>query len=160
MDFEKAVVDLGLAIPAVPPRVGLYIPAVRTGNLVFCSGQGPFAGGALKYVGRIGETLSLEDGVKAARICTLNCLSEIRSVLGSLNGIRRIVQVRGFVNSAPDFLDQPKVVNGASQLLLDIFGAAGEHVRTAVGASVLPGNIAVEIEMVVEAIPASEVRGT
>jgi enamine deaminase RidA (YjgF/YER057c/UK114 family) len=151
MDFEKAVVDLGLRIPEVPPRVGLYVPAVRTGNLVFCSGQGPFMEGALRYVGRVGETLSLEDGVKAARICALNCLAEIRSALGSLNGIRRIVQVRGFVNSAPDFLDQPKVVNGASQLLLDIFGAAGEHVRTAVGASVLPSNIAVEIEMVVEA---------
>jgi enamine deaminase RidA (YjgF/YER057c/UK114 family) len=151
MDFERKAIDLGYAIPAVPPRVGLYVPAVRTGNLVFCSGQGPSVEGALKYVGRIGEELSIDDGAGAARICALNCLAEIRSVLGSLNDIRRIVQVRGFVNSAPHFLDQPKVVNGASQLLLDIFGAAGEHARTAVGTSVLPGNIAVEIEMVVEA---------
>jgi len=156
VDFEKKLMDLGIQVPAVPPRVGLYVPAVRTGNLVFCSGQGPIADGVLKYVGRIGDTLVLQDGVNAARICALNCLAEIRSVLGSLNAIKRFVQVRGFVNSAPDFLDQPKVVNGASQLLLDVFGPAGEHVRTAVGTSVLPSNIAVEIEMVVEALDAGE----
>jgi enamine deaminase RidA (YjgF/YER057c/UK114 family) len=151
MDYEKALSDLGLVIPTLPPRYGLYVPAVRSGNLVFCSGQGPFADGGLKYVGRVGDTLSLEDGAAAARICALNCLAEIRSVLGSLNEIRRVVQVRGFVNSAPGFLDQPKVVNGASQLLLDVFGQAGEHARTAVGTSILPSNIAVEIEMVIEA---------
>ena len=150
-DYEQALRDLGLAIPELPPRYGLYVPAVRTGNLVFCSGQGPFADGTLKYVGKVGGPLSLEEGVAAARICALNCLAEIRSVLGSLNGIRRIVKVLGFVNSAPGFLDQPKVVNGASQLLLDIFGPAGEHARTAVGTSILPSDIAVEIEMVVEA---------
>jgi len=151
MDYEKKLADLGLSLPKLPPRAGLYLPAVKTGRLVFCSGQGPFADGAMKFVGRVGAELNVEDGAAAARICALNCLAEISSVLGSLNGIRRVVQVRGFVNSAPDFHDQPKVLNGASQLLLDLFGAAGEHARTAIGTSNLPGNIAVEIDMVVEA---------
>jgi enamine deaminase RidA (YjgF/YER057c/UK114 family) len=151
MDFEKALRDLGLSLPPLPPRAGLYVPAVRTGNLVFCSGQGPFADGAVKFVGKVGAGLSVEEGAAAARICALNCLAEISSVLGSLNSVHRIVEVRGFVNSAPDFQDQPRVVNGASRLLLDIFGSAGEHARTAIGTPNLPGNIAVEIDMVVQA---------
>jgi enamine deaminase RidA (YjgF/YER057c/UK114 family) len=149
-DFEKRLRDLGYDIPKVPPPMGLYVPAVRTGSLVFCSGQGPSVDGVLKYVGRIGDTLTQEDGYQAARIAALNCLAEIRSVIGSLNNIRRIVSLRGFVNSAPDFFDQPKVVNGASQLLLDVFGDAGRHARAALGTSILPSNIAVELEMVVE----------
>ena len=149
-DFEKKLHDLGLTIPKVPAAMGLYVPAVRTGSLVFCSGQGPSVDGVLKYVGRIGDTLTMEDGYKAAHIAALNCLAEIRSVIGSLNKIRRIVSLRGFVNSAPDFFDQPKVVNGASQLLLDVFGDAGKHARAALGTSSLPSNIAVELEMVVE----------
>jgi enamine deaminase RidA (YjgF/YER057c/UK114 family) len=149
-DYEKKLHDLGHAVPQVPAAMGLYVPAVRTGSLVFCSGQGPSVEGVLKFVGRVGDTLTLEDGVQAARICALNCLAEIRSVIGSLNNIRRIVHLRGFVNSAPSFFDQPKVVNGASQLMLDVFGEAGRHARAALGASNLPSNIAVELEMVVE----------
>ena len=149
-DYEKRVRDLGFAIPQVPAAMGLYVPAVRTGSLVFCSGQGPSVEGVLKYVGKVGDTLTQEDGYQAARICALNCLAEVRSVIGSLNKIRRIVSLRGFVNSAPDFFDQPKVVNGASQLMLDVFGEAGRHARAALGTSNLPFNIAVELEMVVE----------
>ena len=149
-DYEKRLKDLGLTVPQLPPPMGLYVPAVRTGSLVFCSGQGPSVEGVLKYVGKVGDTLTLEDGVQAARICALNCLAEVRSVTGSLNSIRRIVHLRGFVNSAPDFFDQPKVVNGASQLMLDIFGEAGRHARAALGSANLPSNIAVELEMVVE----------
>ncbi len=149
-DFEKRLKDLGLTVPQPPAPMGLYVPAVRTGSLVFCSGQGPSVEGVLKYVGKVGDTLTLEDGIQAARICALNCLAEVRSVIGSLNSIRRIVHLRGFVNSAPDFFDQPKVVNGASQLMLDVFGEAGRHARAALGTAILPSNIAVELEMVVE----------
>ena len=149
-DFEKRLKDLGLTIPQPPAPMGLYVPAVRTGSLVFCSGQGPSVEGVLKYVGKVGGTLTLEDGIQAARICALNCLAEVRSVIGSLNSIRRIVHLRGFVNSAPDFFDQPKVVNGASQLMLDVFGETGSHARAALGTANLPSNIAVELEMVVE----------
>ena len=149
-DFEKKLKDFGFTVPQPPAPMGLYVPAVRTGSLVFCSGQGPSVDGVLKFVGKIGDTLTLEDGQQAARICALNCLAEVRSVIGSLNRIRRIVHLRGFVNSAPGFFDQPKVVNGASQLMLDVFGEAGRHARAALGTSNLPSNIAVELEMVVE----------
>jgi len=149
-DYEKRLRDLGLIVPQLPPPMGLYVPAVRTGSLVFCSGQGPSVEGVLKYVGKVGDTLTLEDGYQAARICALNCLAEVRSVIGSLNAVRRIVHLRGFVNSAPSFFDQPKVVNGASQLMIDVFGEAGRHARAALGTSNLPSNIAVELEMVVE----------
>ena len=151
IDYEKRLTELGFSLPDLPPRAGLYVPAVRTGNLVFCSSQGPLADGAIKFVGKVGAGLSVEDGMAAARICALNCLAAITTVLGSLNGVQRIVQVRGYVNSAPDFHDQPKVINGASQLLLDIFGAAGEHARAAIGTSNLPLDITVELDMVVEA---------
>jgi enamine deaminase RidA (YjgF/YER057c/UK114 family) len=148
--FEKRLQEMGLAIPQIPPAAGRYVPAVRTGNLVFCSGQGPYAEGSMKFIGRVGDTLSLEDGRSAARLCALNCLAEIRSVTGSLDAIRQIVSVRGFVNSASTFFDQPKVLDGTSQLLIDIFGDRGRHARCALGTSVLPSNIAVEVEMVVE----------
>ncbi len=149
-DFEAALRDLGLTLPAVPPRAGRYVPAVRTGALVFCSGQGPYADGAMRFRGKVGAEVSLEQAAEAARLCVLNCLAEVRSVLGSLNEIRRVVQVRGFVASAPGFLDQPKVMDGASRLLQQVFGAAGDHARTAIGTSVLPGDIPVEVDLVVE----------
>ncbi len=149
-DFEQALRTLGLALPALPPRAGRYVPAVRTGNLVFCSGQGPFADGAMRYRGKVGAELTLEQGADAARLCALNCLAEICAVVGSLNEIRRIVQVRGFVASAPGFLDQPRVMDGASGLLQQVFGPAGDHARTAIGTSVLPGDIPVEVDLVVE----------
>jgi enamine deaminase RidA (YjgF/YER057c/UK114 family) len=147
---EEKLREMGLEVPPIPPAAGRYVPAVRTGNLVFCSGQGPYADGSMKFIGRVGDTLSVEDGRSAARLCALNCLAEIRSVIGSLDRIRRIVSVRGFVNSASSFYDQPKVLDGASQLLVDIFGDQGRHVRCALGTSVLPSNIAVEVEMVAE----------
>jgi len=149
-DYESRFRELDLSLPELPPAAGAYVPAVRSGNLIFCSGQGPYKDGKFPYIGRIGETLSLEDGYQAARIAALNCLAEICSLIGSINNIVRIVQVRGFVNSAATFTDQPKVVNGASELLIDIFGDAGKHARCALGTSVLPMNIPVEIEMVAE----------
>ncbi len=149
-DYEKRMKELSIILPTIPPPAGAYIPAVQSGNLVFCSGQGPLQEGKFAYLGQVGKDLSLEDGYRAARIAALNCLAEITSVIGSVNKIKRIVHVRGFVNSAPDFHDQPKVVNGASELLLEIFGDNGKHARAALGTSNLPANIPVEVEMVVE----------
>jgi len=149
-DHEARFKDLGLRLPEIPPAAGAYIPAVRSGNLIFCSGQGTYKDGSLHYLGKVGSTISLEDGYQAARLAGFNCLAEICSLTGSLNKIKRIVKITGFVNSAPDFHDQPKVINGASELMLQIFGEAGKHARSALGTSNLPGNIAVEVEMVVE----------
>jgi len=151
-DYEVRLKELGLSIPSLPPAAGNYVPAVKVGNLVFCSGQGPYKDGGFAYIGKVGDNLSLEDGYKAARIAALNCLAEICTVIGSINRIARVVQVRGFVNSAPGFTDQPKVVNGASDLLVEILGEAGRHARAALGTSSLPMNIPVEIEMVVEVV--------
>jgi len=149
-DYEARLKELGLSLPEIPPAAGAYVPAVKSGNLIFCSGQGPYKDGSFAYIGKVGDNLSLEEGYQAARIAALNCLAEIRLVIGSLNNIKKVVQVKGYVNSAPDFHDQPKVVNGASELLLEIFGEAGKHARCALGTSNLPMNIPVEVEMVVE----------
>lgn len=149
-DYEERILQLGIKLPVIPPPAGAYVPAVKSGNLVYCSGQGPYRDGNFAYIGKVGTELSLEDGYNAARIAALNCLSGVRSVTESLNKVVRIVQVRGFVNCAADFYEHPKVVNGASDLLLGIFGEAGKHARCSVGASTLPMNIPVEIEMVVE----------
>jgi enamine deaminase RidA (YjgF/YER057c/UK114 family) len=150
MKPETRLKELGLSIPEIPPAAGAYVPAVRVGNLVFCSGQGPYKDGKFPYLGVVGSDLSLEEGYQAARIAALNCLAEICSIVGSIDNIVRVVQVRGFIASAPDFFDQPKVLNGASELLLDLFGESGRHARSALGTSVLPKNIPVEVEMVVE----------
>jgi enamine deaminase RidA (YjgF/YER057c/UK114 family) len=144
--------ELGLVIPELPPAAGAYVPAVKSGKLVFCSGQGPYRDGSFVYLGRVGSDLTLEQGYECARIASLNCLAEIRTVIGSLNSIERIVQVRGFVNCEDDFFDQPKVINGASELLLEIFGEQGRHARCALGTSSLPLNTPVEVEMVVEVV--------
>ena len=149
-DYEKRFKELGLEIPVIPPAAGAYVPAVRTGNLVFCSGQGSYRNGAHVYTGQVGVDITPEEAYDAARIAGLNCLAEICSVIGSINNIKRIIQVRGFVNSREDFHEQPKVINGTSELLLEIFGENGKHSRCALGTNNLPGNIPVEVEMVVE----------
>jgi enamine deaminase RidA (YjgF/YER057c/UK114 family) len=149
-DYESRLTELGIELPELAPSAGAYVPAVQSGNLVFCSGQGPYRNGGFAYLGTVGDDLTLEQGYDAARIAALNCLSEICSLVGSLNRIVRVVQVRGFVRSAEGFFDQPKVLNGASELLLAIFGDAGKHARCALGTSVLPANIPVEVEMIVE----------
>jgi|YelNatPaOPRAMG01_1025707.scaffolds.fasta_scaffold07493_4 enamine deaminase RidA (YjgF/YER057c/UK114 family) len=147
--IEARLRELGLELPPVPVPVAEYVPAKRVGDLVYVSGQGPIRDGKPVYVGRVGAEVSLEEAYKAAQLCALNCLAAVKSVVGSLDAVEEIVQVRGFVNSAPDFHDQPRVVNGASDLLVKLFGDRGRHARAALGTSNLPGNIPVEIEMLV-----------
>ncbi len=148
-NYEARIEELGIKIPEPPEPVGSYIPARRAGNLVFCSGQGPKKGDEFVHLGKVGSDLTVEEGYEAARVSALNCLAEIKSEIGSLNKIDQIVKVRGFVSSAPGFGRQPDVVNGASELLQEIFGENGKHARAALGTSELPGNIPIEVEMIV-----------
>jgi enamine deaminase RidA (YjgF/YER057c/UK114 family) len=149
-NLESKLKALGLELPPTPPPQARYVPAVRSGNLVFVSGMGPLRDGRVVYVGRVGAELSEQEGYECARLCALNALAAAKSVIGSLDEIARVVQLRGFVNSAPGFERQPEVVNGASELLIALLGERGEHARTAVGTCALPRNIAVELEMVLE----------
>ena len=148
--FEVKLKEMGISLPPVAKPVAAYVPAVLTDRYVYTSGQIPFVEGELKYKGRVGGDLTDKEGYEAARICVLNCLSAVKSVAGSLDSIERIVKVTGFVNSAQGFYGQPGVINGASELLGQIFGEAGRHARSAVGVSELPLNAAVEVEMIVK----------
>ena len=147
---EEKMKELGITIPETVKPLAAYTPAIRTGDYVYTSGQVPFSGGKLKYSGKIGFDISVEEGQKAAKMCALNGLSAIKGVIGDLNKIEQIVKVTVFVNSADGFTDQPKVANGASEFLGKIFGEAGKHVRSAVGVNELPVNSAVEVEMIVK----------
>ncbi|AXK86890.1 RidA family protein [Nocardia farcinica] len=140
---------LGVTLPAVAAPVAAYIPAIRTGSLVYTSGQLPFVDGELSAVGKVGAEVSLETAKEAARLCALNALAAVHDLI-SLDEVTRIVKVVGFVASAPGFTDQPIVVNGASELLGEVFGEAGVHARSAVGVAELPKNAPVEVELVVE----------
>jgi enamine deaminase RidA (YjgF/YER057c/UK114 family) len=148
---EEKLKELGFNLPVVAKPVAEYVPAKRVGDLIYVSGQGPIRDGKAVYIGQVGGAVSPDEAYKAAEICALNCLAAIKSVVGSLEKVEEIVQVRGFVNSADDFHDQPKVINGASEVLVRVFGDRGRHVRAALGTSNLPGNIPVEIEMVAKA---------
>ena len=148
--YEEKFREMGITIPDVPKPAAAYIPAKKAGNLVFCSGQGPSVEGRLIHTGKVGKEKTVEEGYDAARTCALNCLAAVKALVGSLDKIEEIVQVRGFVNSAPDFGDQPEVINGASELLEKIFGGKGKHARCALGTSSLPRDITVELEMIVK----------
>lgn len=148
--IEKKLSELGFTVPEALKPLASYIPVTKTGNLVFTAGQIPLKDGSLAYSGKVGKDIGLEDGIKAAEICTINCLSVIKSEIGNLDNIKKVVKVTVFVNSAEGFTDQPKVANGASDLLVSVFGDKGKHVRSAVGVNELPINCAVEIEMIVE----------
>lgn len=150
MSIDIKLKELGLNLPEVPKPVAEYIPAKIVDNLIFCSGQGPVKEGKFVCVGKLGREVSLKEGCEAAKICALNCLAAIKSVVNSLDNIDEIINIKGFVNSAPDFYRQPEVINGASKLLIEIFGDKGKHTRIAIGTSNLPNNIAVEIEMIVK----------
>lgn len=150
MSPEERLADLGLALPPVAPPVAAYVPAVRSGTYVYTSGQLPIVDGELAVTGRVGDEVDPDDAKQAARTCVLNALAAVKSVVGDLSGVTRIVKVVGFVNSSPDFASQPQVVNGASELLGDVFGDVGTHARSAVGVAALPLNAPVEVELIVE----------
>jgi len=149
-EVESKLAELGLELPAPPAPVANYVRAVRTGNLVFVSGHGPSRDGELVYRGKLGADVDVATGYKAAQLVMLNCLTSLKEEIGELDRVTRIVKLLGMVNCAPDFGEQPEVINGASDLLTELFGERGRHARSAVGMAALPRGIAVEIEMVVE----------
>ena len=148
--IETRIAELEIELPNPNKPVANFVPCVQTGNLLFVSGQVTAWNGEYKYVGKVGRDVSLEDGQKAARICALNVVAHARAHLGDLDRVTRIVMVQGFVNAIPEFTDHPKVINGASDVLVEIFGEAGKHARFALGAGSLPFNVAVEIAAVLE----------
>jgi enamine deaminase RidA (YjgF/YER057c/UK114 family) len=147
---EARLAELGLTLPVVTPPLAAYVPAVKTGRYVYTAGQLPMVDGELTITGKVGAEVDVPDAAAAARICALNAIAAAASVAGGLAGIRRIVKVTGFVASAPDFTDQALVINGASELLIELFGDAGRHARSAVGMAVLPRNTPVEVELIAE----------
>ena len=149
MAAENRLRDLGLTLPDAPAPAANYVPAVRTGNLLFVSGQIASGPDGL-IVGRLGDTMEVEAGRQAARSCGLAILAQVRAALGSLDAVSRVVKLTGFVNSTPDFTDQPEVINGCSDLMVEVFGDAGRHARAAVSAPALPRGVAVEVEAVIE----------
>lgn len=150
---ERKLESIGLALPELVKPVGSYIPAVQVGNLVMTSGQLPVSGGKVAFTGKLGAEVSIDDGYQAARLCILNALAAVKGVIGDLDRVERVVKVTGFVGSAEGFTDQPKVVNGASDLLTEIWGDRGTHARSAVGMFELPLGAAVEVELIVAVKP-------
>ena len=147
---EGRLAELGLTLPAVAAPLAAYVPAVRTGTHVYTAGQLPLVDGKLLATGKVGEGVSADEAARLARTCALNALAAVASVAGGLSAITRIVKVTGFVASAPNFTGQPQVVNGASDLLTEVFGEAGKHARSAVGVAVLPMDAPVEVELIAE----------
>lgn len=149
MSYEARINELGLTIPPAATPAAAYIPAVRSGNLVFVSGQLPREDGQL-ITGILGKDLGVDEGYHAARLCGISCLGAIKSLIGSLDNVVRIVKITGFVAATPEFTDHPKVINGVSELMQEIFGDQGLHARAAIGMASLPLGVAVEVEMIVE----------
>jgi enamine deaminase RidA (YjgF/YER057c/UK114 family) len=143
---EKKLAELGIVLSQPAAPVANYVPFVRTGNLLMVSGQICLEGGNLVAKGQLGGGVSIEDGQKAARACAVNLLAQVKAALGDLDKVSRVVRLGGFVNAAPGFVDGPKVMNGASDLMVAVFGDKGRHARTTVGVSALPANAAIEVE--------------
>ena len=148
--IDEKLALLGIALPIPPKPAGSYIPVVRTGNLIFISGQIPMKDGQVQFKGQVPTSISIEEAQKAARLCMINVLAQLKVELGTLDKILKIVKVSGFVNSSPEFYDHPKIINSASDLLFEIFGEKGKHTRIALGVSSLPLNSAVEIDLIAE----------
>lgn len=148
--IDAKLAELGITLPAVASPVAAYVPAMTSGNLLFTAGQLPFVDGTLLATGKVGAEVSATKGAELARVCALNALAAAHSVLGSLDKVTRVVKVNGFVASAPDFIGQPQVLNGASEVLAEIFGDKGLHARAAVGVAVLPLDSPVEVELILE----------
>jgi enamine deaminase RidA (YjgF/YER057c/UK114 family) len=149
-NIENKLNTLGIQLPETPKPLAAYLPAKQTGNLVFTAGQLPMVDGNLIATGLLGKDIEVEAAKAAAKICVINALSAVKGVIGDLDKIKQVVRVVGYVASMPDFTQQPAIVNGASELLLEVFGEAGRHARSAIGVAVLPLNAAVEIELTVE----------
>ncbi len=150
MSVERKLAELGLTLPSVATPAGAYVPAVISGNLVFTAGQIPLVDGTLMAIGKVGNEISPEFAKEIAQRCALNALAAVKSVLGDLSRVKRVVKVVGFVASTPEFTGQPGVLNGASELLGNVFGDAGLHARSAVGVASLPLDAPVEVELIVE----------
>jgi enamine deaminase RidA (YjgF/YER057c/UK114 family) len=151
MKIEDRLVDLSIELPAPTEPAGNYLPFVATGNLIFLSGQVPIEDGVRKFIGKLGREISVADGQKAAALCALHLLAKLKIACGGdLDRVVRCVKVVGFVNSMPEFCEQPMVINGASDFFISVFGEAGRHARSAVGMGSLPSGVAVEVEAVFE----------
>jgi enamine deaminase RidA (YjgF/YER057c/UK114 family) len=149
--IDARLEELGIAVPEPAAPVANYVAYVVTGNLIFVSGQVPVVGGEFKFQGKLGGDLSVEDGQAAARLCGINIIAQVKQALGGdLDRVTRIVKLGGFVNSTPDFVQQPQVINGVSDLMSEVFGDKGKHARAAVSAGSLPVGVAVEVDAVVE----------
>lgn len=153
LSYEERAKSVGITIPHGATPVGSYLLAVQSETLLFTAGQGPVKDGVPVFKGKVGRDLSVEEAYEAAKLAALNCLAAAKSLLGTLDKVERIVKVNGYVNSAPGFTDQAKVMNGASDLLAQIFGEKGRHARTSVGVSELPLNIPVEVDLVLACTP-------
>ena len=146
---ESRLKALGIELPPVPPPAANYVPSVRVGNLLFISGQVSIGAGE-KFVGKVGRDLTVEEGQKAARVCAINLLANMKGALGTLDNVARVVKLTGFVNCTPEFEDPHKVINGCSDLITDVLGARGKHARSAIGMASLPLGASVEVEVIVE----------
>jgi enamine deaminase RidA (YjgF/YER057c/UK114 family) len=155
-EIEQRLAELGHTLPGVAAPVAAYVPAVRSGSYVFTSGQLPMVDGSLAATGKVGAEVSAEEAKQLAATCALNALAAVKAEIGDLDRVRRIVKVVGFVASTPDFTGQPGVVNGASELLGEVFGDKGIHARSAVGVAVLPLDAPVEVELIVEIVKDEE----
>jgi enamine deaminase RidA (YjgF/YER057c/UK114 family) len=150
-NHDARLAELGIQLPLAVPPAANYVPARRSGKLVYIAGQVPSVEGKDQYVGRLGEDISVEEGQQAARLCAINILAQLRTAMGgSLNDVVGCLRLGGFVNATPGFGDHPKVINGASDLMVQVFGEAGRHARAAVGCSSLPRNVAVEVDAIFE----------
>jgi enamine deaminase RidA (YjgF/YER057c/UK114 family) len=149
IDVKAKLSEMGLTLPIAAKPVAAYVPAIRTGNLIFTAGQLPLVEGAMSLTGKIGEKISIDQGKELARICALNCLAAVQTV-ADVNTIVKIVRVVGYVNGIPGFTSQPAVINGASELFLQIWGESGKHARSAIGVAELPLDAPVEVELTVE----------
>ena len=150
MDPELKLAELGLSLPTPPAAAGSYVPTVRTGNLLYCAGTICSLAGQMTHTGQVGRERTVPEGAKAAEVCALNTLANIKAAVGSLSKVSRIVFVSGFVNAVDGFTDSPAVINGASDLLVKVFGDAGKHARAAVAVNGLPRGSTAEIQVVVE----------
>ena len=149
--IDKRLAELGIVLPTPAKPIANYVPWVRTGNLVYISGQGAVRDGKIEYTGRVGDTVSIEDAIASARLTAINIIAHLRDACGGdLDRVKRIVKLLGLVNCTPTFGDHPKVINGASDLMVEVFGDKGRHARSAVGAPSLPFGLSVEVEAIAE----------